>query len=270
MQHFPHIQLNLLHCTCKLCLHICGALQVICVGHLLKFVFRLQVPEVINTIRQMSKAALKEDAKPKPEADESFYNSQKFEVLYCGKVTVAQKKVPSTLIDDCIEKFRQHEAERKRLRPTNGQRCPADTHVELLELEGDPLMSPSGDEKAYLESFREEEGSEGVNDLGRLGRVGLPECILEDSGFEEQEVRTRCNSLAAGLQHRPREVGGKVAARRRHASAPSHVQPSNAETNCTMLFQVTSPDTSSRNCSVCLTVYSSICLSVSDRLSLSV
>uniref|UniRef100_A0A3B3RSX4 TBC1 domain family member 4 n=1 Tax=Paramormyrops kingsleyae TaxID=1676925 RepID=A0A3B3RSX4_9TELE len=197
-----------------------------------------QVPEVINTIRQMSKAALKEDTKPKPEADESFYNSQKFEVLYCGKVTVAHKKVPSTLIDDCIEKFQQHEAERKRLRPTNGQRCHTDTHLELLEDEGDPLMSPAGDEKVDLESFREEEGSEGVNDLGKLGRVGLPECILEDSGFEEQEVRTRCNSLAAGLQHRPREVGGKVPARRRHASAPSHVQPSNAKTNRTMLFQV--------------------------------
>uniref|UniRef100_A0A3B3RRH9 TBC1 domain family member 4 n=1 Tax=Paramormyrops kingsleyae TaxID=1676925 RepID=A0A3B3RRH9_9TELE len=186
----------------------------------------------------MSKAALKEDTKPKPEADESFYNSQKFEVLYCGKVTVAHKKVPSTLIDDCIEKFQQHEAERKRLRPTNGQRCHTDTHLELLEDEGDPLMSPAGDEKVDLESFREEEGSEGVNDLGKLGRVGLPECILEDSGFEEQEVRTRCNSLAAGLQHRPREVGGKVPARRRHASAPSHVQPSNAKTNRTMLFQV--------------------------------
>ncbi|XP_048879973.1 TBC1 domain family member 4 isoform X2 [Brienomyrus brachyistius] len=197
-----------------------------------------QVSEVINTIRQMSKAALKEDTKPKPEAEESFYNSQKFEVLYCGKVTVAHKKVPSTLIDDCIEKFRQHEAERKRLRPTNGQRCYTDTPLGLLEDEGDPLMSPTGDEKVDLESFKEEEGSEGVNDLGRPGRAGMPECILEDSGFGEQEVRTRCNSLVAGLQHRPREVGGKASARRRHASAPSHVQPSNAETNRTMLFQV--------------------------------
>lgn len=46
----------------------------------------LQVPEVISRIRHLSKSVLKEDAKPKQEADEAFYNSQKFEVLYCGKV----------------------------------------------------------------------------------------------------------------------------------------------------------------------------------------
>ena len=46
----------------------------------------LQVSEVISSIRQVSKSALKGDAKPKQETDEAFYNSQKYEVLYCGKV----------------------------------------------------------------------------------------------------------------------------------------------------------------------------------------
>lgn len=46
----------------------------------------LKVSEVISRIRQVSKSVLKGDAKPKQEADEAFYNSQKFEVLYCGKV----------------------------------------------------------------------------------------------------------------------------------------------------------------------------------------
>lgn len=51
-----------------------------------------QVPEVISRIRQVSKSAFKEDAKSKQDADEAFYNSQKFEVLYCGKVdTVAHQ-----------------------------------------------------------------------------------------------------------------------------------------------------------------------------------
>lgn len=45
-----------------------------------------QVPEVISRIRQVSKSAFKEDTKSKQDADEAFYNSQKFEVLYCGKV----------------------------------------------------------------------------------------------------------------------------------------------------------------------------------------
>jgi len=51
-----------------------------------------QVPEVISSIRQVSKSALKEDSKPKQEADEAFYNSQKFEVLYCGKVNISLLK----------------------------------------------------------------------------------------------------------------------------------------------------------------------------------
>uniref|UniRef100_A0A9J7X8V6 TBC1 domain family member 4 n=1 Tax=Cyprinus carpio carpio TaxID=630221 RepID=A0A9J7X8V6_CYPCA len=150
-----------------------------------------QVPEVISSIRQVSNAALKEESKPRQDSDESFYNSQKFEVLYCGKVTVNHKKAPSTLIDDCIDKFRH-----------------------LL----------------------------GV----------FPECILEDSDFgEQQEIRTRCNSLAGGLQKRPREAG-KGSTRRRHASEPNNVQPSDADKNRTMLFQVgrfevnlISPDTKS-------------------------
>lgn len=45
-----------------------------------------KVSDVISRIRQVSKSVLKGDAKPKQEADEAFYNSQKFEVLYCGKV----------------------------------------------------------------------------------------------------------------------------------------------------------------------------------------
>uniref|UniRef100_A0A8C3ACQ6 TBC1 domain family member 4 n=1 Tax=Cyclopterus lumpus TaxID=8103 RepID=A0A8C3ACQ6_CYCLU len=166
-----------------------------------------QVPEVISSIRQVSKSALKDDAKPKQEADEAFYNSQKFEVLYCGKVTVLLKKAPATLIDDCIDKFRLHEVERKRLRLLSGQRGSTESApVEfLIGAEGDPLSS----------------------------------CILEDSGFEEpQEFRTRCSSLAGSLQRKPGEGVLLAPARRRHSSAPNHVQPSDSDKNRTMLFQV--------------------------------
>uniref|UniRef100_A0A671RI73 TBC1 domain family member 4 n=1 Tax=Sinocyclocheilus anshuiensis TaxID=1608454 RepID=A0A671RI73_9TELE len=191
-----------------------------------------QVPEVISSIRQVSKAALKEESKPKQESDESFYNSQKFEVLYCGKVTVNHKKAPSTLIDDCIDKFRQHEIER------NSSLCEVDepepnlNEEELSEVgNGNLDMTSSSSTGSLLGSF---------------------ECILEDSGFgEQQEIRTRCNSLAGGLQKRPRETG-KGSTRRRHASAPNNVQPSDADKNRTMLFQVgrfevnlISPDTKS-------------------------
>lgn len=70
-------------------------------------------------------------------------------------------------------------------------------------------------------------------------RGSFPECILEDSGFEEpQEFRTRCSSLAGSLQRKPGEGVIMGPPRRRHSSAPNHVQPSNAEKNRTMLFQV--------------------------------
>ncbi|XP_029314527.1 TBC1 domain family member 4 isoform X2 [Cottoperca gobio] len=204
-----------------------------------------QVTEVVSRIRQVSKSALKEDAKPKQEVEESFYNSQKFEVLYCGKVTVLHKKAPATLVDDCIDKFRLHEVERKRLRLLNGQRGSTESaSVEIIiGEEGDPLSS------ALNESIQDPEGS-GVEDMtgGKSLsnstsqsslRGAFPECILEDSGFEEpQEFRTRCSSLAASLQRKPGEGVIMGPTRRRHSSAPNHVQPSDSDKNRTMLFQV--------------------------------
>ncbi|XP_012689477.2 TBC1 domain family member 4 isoform X2 [Clupea harengus] len=221
-----------------------------------------QVPGVISSIRQVSKVALKGDTKPKQDGyDESFYNSQKFEVLYRGKVMVAQKKAPPTLVDDCIDKFRQHEVDRKRLRLLNGQRGSTENApVEFIVGGDDPQAaslseSPEADCVVEEEEAQEEEvvvsdplGGGAVFGLSSSASVGsmrnaFPECILEDSGFGEQEgpreVRVRCNSMAGSLQRKSREAAMKAATgRRRHASAPNHVQPSDADKNRTMLFQV--------------------------------
>ncbi|XP_023132396.1 TBC1 domain family member 4 isoform X3 [Amphiprion ocellaris] len=213
--------------------------------HVFKAADPNQVPEVITSIRQVSKSALKEDAKPKQEGDEAFYNSQKFEVLYCGKVTVGHKKAPSTLIDDCIDKFRQHEIERKRLRLLNGQRGSTENApVEILMgAEGDPLSSAlneSTEDPAAVEDLTTG-GGQGLTSSASQSslRGAFPECILEDTGFEEpQEFRTRCSSLAGSLQRKPGEGVIMGPTRRRHASAPNHVQPSDADKNRTMLFQV--------------------------------
>ncbi|PNJ73260.1 TBC1D4 isoform 5 [Pongo abelii] len=196
-----------------------------------------QVPDVISSIRQLSKAAMKEDAKPSKDNEDAFYNSQKFEVLYCGKVTVTHKKAPSSLIDDCMEKFSLHE--QQRLKIQGEQRSP-DPGEDLADLEvvvpGSPgdclpeeadgtdthLGLPAGASQPALTS----------------SRVCFPERILEDSGFDEQqEFRSRCSSVT-GVQRRVHEGSQKSQPRRRHASAPSHVQPSDSEKNRTMLFQV--------------------------------
>ncbi|XP_008846610.1 TBC1 domain family member 4 isoform X1 [Nannospalax galili] len=194
---------------------------------------------------------MKEDAKPSKDTEDAFYNSQKFEVLYCGRVTVTHKKAPSSLIDDCMEKFSLHEQQRLKLQGERG-----DPREELGVLEAE---SPGSPEYSLPE---EVEGA--VNNHRTLpalasqpalagSRVCFPERILEDCGFDEQqEFRARCSSVTGVLQKKVHENSQKPQPRRRHASAPSHVQPSDSEKNRTMLFQVgrfeinlISPDTKS-------------------------
>ncbi|XP_017806804.2 TBC1 domain family member 4 isoform X2 [Papio anubis] len=210
-----------------------------------------QVPDVISSIRQLSKAAMKEDAKPSKDNEDAFYNSQKFEVLYCGKVTVTHKKAPSSLIDDCMEKFSLHEQQRLKIQ---GEQRSVDPGEDLADLEvvvpgspGDCLPEEADGTDTHL-------GLPAVASQPALSssRVCFPERILEDSGFDEQqEFRSRCSSVT-GVQRRVHEGSQKSQPRRRHASAPSHVQPSDSEKNRTMLFQVgrfeinlISPDTKS-------------------------
>ncbi|KAF7248320.1 TBC1 domain family member 1 [Varanus komodoensis] len=62
------------------------------------------VPEIISTIRQAGKIARQEEFQNNlSDVDDPF--SKKFEVLFCGRVTVAHKNAPPALIDECIEKF---------------------------------------------------------------------------------------------------------------------------------------------------------------------
>uniref|UniRef100_A0A8C6P907 TBC1 domain family member 4 n=1 Tax=Nothobranchius furzeri TaxID=105023 RepID=A0A8C6P907_NOTFU len=190
-----------------------------------------KVPEVISSIRHVSKSALKDDAKPRQETDEAFYNSQKFEVLYCGKVTVGHKKASSTLIDDCVDKFREHETERKQGDPLSSA-----VNEDTEEPEPPEFKLCNLVKFVFLFAGKCSSGSTSQSSL----RGSFPECILEDSGFEEpQTFRTRCSSLAGSLQRKPGE-GGIMgpATRRRHASAPNNVQPSDSDKNRTMLFQV--------------------------------
>ncbi|XP_069614231.1 TBC1 domain family member 4 isoform X2 [Ranitomeya imitator] len=214
-----------------------------------------QVSTVISSIRQVSKVALKEDSKPNKDSEDAFYNSQKFEVLYCGKVVIAHKNAPLTLIDDCIEKFSLHE--RQRLKLLSEQRS-VDSSCDLTLAETNFPLSPSDSTFQDLDTdsnansaSRNHSGIFTVGSQNNLAgmRVSFPERILEDSGFDDQqEFRSRCSSVTI----QKKGYDGKVQSRRRHASAPSHVQPSDSEKNRTMLFQVgrfeinlISPDTKS-------------------------
>eukprot|EP00079_Xenopus_tropicalis_P014463 XP_004910990.1 PREDICTED: TBC1 domain family member 1 isoform X5 [Xenopus tropicalis] len=64
----------------------------------------LKVPEIIGSIRHAGKLARQEEVHSQLcDLDDSF--SKKFEVLFCGRVIVANKKAPPALIDECIDKF---------------------------------------------------------------------------------------------------------------------------------------------------------------------
>uniref|UniRef100_A0A3Q2YIM6 TBC1 domain family member 4 n=1 Tax=Hippocampus comes TaxID=109280 RepID=A0A3Q2YIM6_HIPCM len=62
-----------------------------------------QVPEIISTLRQAGKSSARSVANNPALSPATF--AKKFEVLFCGRVTVAHKKAPPALIDECIEKF---------------------------------------------------------------------------------------------------------------------------------------------------------------------
>lgn len=111
-------------------------------------------------------------------------------------MTVLHKKASSTLIDECINKFRQHEAERKRLRLLNGQRGSTESApVEfLIGGEGDPLSS-------VLNESREDTESPGVEDMTAGGGKSLMQ--IEDldelfycnhAGVHNTELKGRAES----------------------------------------------------------------------------
>ncbi|XP_021573165.1 TBC1 domain family member 1 isoform X2 [Carlito syrichta] len=70
-----------------------------------------KVPEIISSIRQAGKIARQEELHCPSEFDDTF--AKKFEVLFCGRVTVAHKKAPPALIDECIEQFNHVSCSRK-------------------------------------------------------------------------------------------------------------------------------------------------------------
>ncbi|KAI4885865.1 hypothetical protein NFI96_010898 [Prochilodus magdalenae] len=94
-------------------------------SHIHVSIFSFQVPEIISTLRQASKSSARQEDTPTAKAndtlqDGSRYDSpcsvpcgadaatafaKKFEVLFCGRVVVAQRNAPPALIDECIEKF---------------------------------------------------------------------------------------------------------------------------------------------------------------------
>uniref|UniRef100_A0A667XJL4 TBC1 domain family member 1 n=1 Tax=Myripristis murdjan TaxID=586833 RepID=A0A667XJL4_9TELE len=74
-----------------------------------------KVPEIISTLRQAGKSSARND-------DITNTTNKKFEVLFCGRVSVAHKNAPPALIDECIEKFGQSHVSGVGESPPTGKR----------------------------------------------------------------------------------------------------------------------------------------------------
>ncbi|XP_039203442.1 TBC1 domain family member 1 isoform X4 [Crotalus tigris] len=86
------------------CLIRDGATNEQSICYVFKAEDQTKVPEIISTIRQAGKIARQEELQNQL-SDVQDHFSKKFEVLFCGRVTVAHKNAPPALIDECIEKF---------------------------------------------------------------------------------------------------------------------------------------------------------------------
>ncbi|XP_077157785.1 TBC1 domain family member 1-like isoform X6 [Paroedura picta] len=86
------------------CLIKDGAVNQQSVCYVFKAGDQTEVPEIISTIRQAGKIARQDEFQNNlSDVEDPF--SKKFEVLFCGRMTVAHKNAPPALIDECIEKF---------------------------------------------------------------------------------------------------------------------------------------------------------------------
>ncbi|NXE25724.1 TBCD1 protein, partial [Ardeotis kori] len=94
------------------CLIRDGAANQPSVCYVFKADDQTKVPEIISSIRQAGKIARQEEFQNSlSDVEDPF--AKKFEVLFCGRVTVAHKNAPPALIDECIEKFNRASCTKK-------------------------------------------------------------------------------------------------------------------------------------------------------------
>lgn len=178
-----------------------------------------KVPEIINAIRQAGKTVSQEGAQIRMHEDDSF--AQKYEVLFVGKVTVAHKKAPPALIDECIDKFnllREHDEDDAQgaLAEKGPERPPAEISLSLRSKLLVPLSQKRNKSAPWLTVQHEP--------------LAVP----------AQGTLEKCKSLDGSntLNCDGAESGGLVDAMKRAASVPNFVQPTNMKANRTMLFTI--------------------------------
>ncbi|XP_036274573.1 TBC1 domain family member 1 isoform X2 [Pipistrellus kuhlii] len=175
-----------------------------------------KVPEIISSIRHAGRLARQEELHCPSEFDDTF--SKKFEVLFCGRVTVAHKKAPPALIDECIEKFNHISCSRR---------------AELDLAAQDPAASGPAATLSFTDRFRAALQPAGPPEQGRRPmRKSSSQPGLRSTACrrEFQDGGLRSHSFFSSFDESDIEnhlIGGH-----------NIVQPTDIEENRTMLFTI--------------------------------
>ncbi|KAM7154509.1 TBC1 domain family member 1 isoform 2-T3 [Molossus nigricans] len=175
-----------------------------------------KVPEIISSIRQAGKIARQEELHCPSEFDDTF--SKKFEVLFCGRVTVAHKKAPPALIDECIEKF-------------NHVSCSRKAEVDSVSLNSE-TSSPAGG-FSFTDKFRSVLQPAGGAEQGRWPmRKSFSQPGLRSLAYrkEFQDGSLRSHSFFSSFDENDIE--------NHLISGHNIVQPTDIQENRTMLFTI--------------------------------
>lgn len=173
------------------------------------------MPEIISSIRQAGKIARQEELHCPSEFDDTF--AKKFEVLFCGRVTVAHKKAPPALIDECIEKFNHISCSRKAELDPVSQNSETTNPVGGFSLTDKfrSVLQPMGNGEQVRRPMRKSFSQPGLRSLAfkkEFQDGGLRSSFF--SSFEENDIE---NHLISGH---------------------NIVQPTDIEENRTMLFTI--------------------------------
>ncbi|KAI1887650.1 hypothetical protein AGOR_G00192500 [Albula goreensis] len=201
-----------------------------------------KVPEIISTLRQAGKTSARQEEAPGPKTQDggtpedpdaaaaaAAAFAKKFEVLFCGRVSVAHKKAPPALIDECIDKF-SHASGGS---PKEGGLAGASAAVAQLK-----------------RAFFFQPSSNGAQDAAAGGtgaKAGGPITTSPPGGLKT--IFFRRDPSFPSLQALD-ENGLSPELHKRGANGPCGVQPTSIQENRTMLFTVgksqiflVSPDT---------------------------
>ncbi|XP_045406472.1 TBC1 domain family member 1 isoform X5 [Lemur catta] len=170
-----------------------------------------KVPEIISSIRQAGKIARQEELHGPSELDDTF--AKKFEVLFCGRVTVAHKKAPPALIDECIEKFNHVSCSR------NADRCW-------------PAQSPERPSARGAAPLREQPGPGGAGPAGRRMRKSCSQPGLRSLAARRDCPDGRLRSGGFFSSFEESDIENHL------VSGHNIVQPTDIEENRTMLFTI--------------------------------